>query len=45
MSSKFSYSFQHIFISFLKVLTIANRDDNNVIGVLDINKIILYFLT
>jgi len=26
-------------------LTIANRDDNNVIGVLDINKIILYFLT
>jgi len=29
----------------LKVLVIKNRDDENVIGVIDITKIILYFLT
>jgi len=26
-------------------LVITNKDDDNVIGIIDINKIILYFLT
>jgi len=35
----------YLYFFILKVLIITSRDDENVIGVIVINKIILYFIT
>jgi len=41
----FLFIFAYFYFLVLKDLIITNRDDENVIGVIVINKLILYFFT